>query len=1070
MRKFYLLLALLLTGVVPNPLRAQTVYSEYQDGKIWFKIKEDVRLNLPGFRMEQEASVNYNNLDLTTLNFLRPLSAQHQITKLSRPYWMVKNDLNLSNVFLLEFNDFSNVDVIMNKIKQSGMVEYAERVPLLKHFLTPNDPSFSSSTQWGLFQINAQQAWNISTGSPTVVVAIVDDAIQTNHPDLTAVIYTNNGEIAGDGIDNDGNGYIDDRNGFDVADNDNNPNPPTNAFDHGTHVAGIAGARSNNAVGVASIGYNIRLLPVKATNSSSSVTHGYDGGVYSVNAGAKIINMSWGGTGSSTTASNIINWASNQGVVLVAAAGNDNDNVLHYPAAYTPCIAVASTTTGDVRSSFSCFGTWVDVAAPGSSIYSTTVGSSYGYKQGTSMASPMVAGLAGLIKSVNPSMTATDIRNCILNTAVNINAANPSYVGQLGSGRIDAFAAVNCAAATLNNPPVADFVANNTTISAGASVNFTNLSIYNPTSYSWTFSGGTPGTSTAANPTNIVYSTPGTYTVTLTATNANGSDVETKTAYITVVPTSGCDRPNWSNLSQNGGTWTGTQYYTGAAVGQDGWVNGKNVYNDREKAAYFNVSSNTQGYIEGCWIAFGEAYSATPSKIVPVKVYNRTGANPGTLLATYNLTMGEIMADVQGNFWTEILFPTPIAVPASREFFISVDVNNLSWTAGVKDTLSIISNTNGQTTPSAIWERQTNNNWYQYGTAGTWNLTASLYIIPFLTSDPATVSITSSATSVCAGSSINFDATGSNVGTAKLWRLNGGSPNGSNNMQVTSFYNTAGSYYAKFEMLGGGCDLYKTDSIQITVNPVPNLSITSSDDTICPAGSSQLNVSSAASSYVWSPPTGLSSTNISNPVATPTNTTTYTVTGTLGPCSKSGDVTVVVDNIPPVAEFLYSVPTCINAPVTFNGAVSDFATAYNWTFSGGSIASSVSPGPSVTYAAAGFYPVTLQVTSECGFTDDTTITVQVIDCTISTGDILEDGGISAFIDNNNAIQVTFESASPDKYNLTLVNAMGQIVHNSQEEFPAAGRVVRIPLEDKAQGIYFLRVDNGQRGVVFRFFR
>ena len=116
-------------GVVPNALRAQTVYSEYQDGKIWFKIKEDVRLNLPGFRMEQEALVNYNNLDLTTLNFLRPLSAQHQITKLSRPYWMVKNDLNLSNVFLLEFNDFSNVDVIMNKIKQSGMVEYAERVP-----------------------------------------------------------------------------------------------------------------------------------------------------------------------------------------------------------------------------------------------------------------------------------------------------------------------------------------------------------------------------------------------------------------------------------------------------------------------------------------------------------------------------------------------------------------------------------------------------------------------------------------------------------------------------------------------------------------------------------------------------------------------------------------------------------------------------------------------------------------------------------------------------------------------------------------------------------------------------
>lgn len=1069
MKKIYFALTLLFGVCAQQMLHAQQVYENYQDGRIWFKIKDDVKVNQPGFRMDQEVMVNYNRLDFRSVPFMASVVQSHQVTRLARPYWMVKNDRNLSNVFLLEFSDVSNVEQIIEQLKNTGMVEYAEKVPLLRHFLTPNDPSFNSSTQWGLFQINATQAWNVSAGSTSVVVAIVDDAVQVNHPDLSAAIYTNTAEIASNGIDDDNNGYIDDVQGFDVADNDNNPSPPSNSFDHGTHVAGIAGAKSNNNTGIASIGYNIKLLPVKSTNVATQVTDGYDGIVYAVNTGADIINMSWGGTGSSTTAQNIITWASNQGVILVAAAGNDNDDVLHYPAAYTECIAVASTTTGDVRSSFSCYGSWVDVAAPGSSIYSTIPGSAYAYKQGTSMASPMVAGLAALVKSVNPGMTANDVRNCILSTATNIDAANPSFVGELGSGRIDALAAVTCASATLANPPIADFEANLTTISAGASIDFTNLSIYNPTTYSWNFSGATPATSTQANPQNIVYNTPGVYNVTLTASNANGSDVETKTAYITVLAQSGCDTLNWSNLPP-GGSWTGSNYYTGATVGADGWINGMNVYLDKEKAAYFDASANTQSKIVGCFIGFGLAYSANPNKVVPIKVYSRTGLNPGTVLATYNLTMGEIMDDVNNGYWTYIQFPTPVNVPASREFYISVDMTNLQWGA-VKDTLSVVSNSNGQTNPSAIWEKQSDNNWYQYGTAGSWNLTASMYIFPFLTSDPAVATISTSSGSVCAGQSVNFDGTGSTTDDDMLWTFLGGSPIQSANLQQTVFFNTPGTYRTYLEVIGGGCGMYAVDSVDIVVNPTPSVQISASTDTICPAGSSSLNATSTATSYVWTPTTGLSSSTVANPTASPANTTTYTVTGTQGTCTGTSSITITVDNIPPVANFIHTTPVCMGDPIIFNGAMSDYADTYAWVFPSGSITSSNAADPTVTWNTAGSFNVELTVTSVCGTNDDTTYSITVVDCAAGVGEAFGEENITAFFDpTSEQLVITYALPSNEMLEVNVVNAMGQVIYAATENNTSGGAVSRIDLSTKSHGIYFLRISNGEKNRVYKFFR
>ena len=512
MRK--LLLAALI-ALCPFVAIAQSALPVYQEGKIWFRVKDDVRIN---------AALNENphNLDFATLPFLETVTKTHMVTKLSKPFFAAKNSLALQRTYLLEFSDYTSAQSIIDKLKATNQIVYAERVPMDYSCLTPNDPSYGS--QWHLATINASGAWNyFSTGS-NIKIAIIDNAIDRTHVDLAANLWVNPGEIASNGIDDDGNGYIDDINGYDVADVDNNPNPPNTTFDHGTHCAGISNARSNNSIGISSIGYTCKLISVKATGSSaspSSVTNGYDGIVYAVAAGADVISMSWGGTGSSTTAQNIITWASQQGSVLIAAAGNNNVNTMFYPAGYVECIAVAATSSNDAKASFSNFGSWIDISAPGNNIYSTLPSNGYGNMSGTSMACPLVAGLAGLMLSLNPLLTPTDVLNCLQNNAANINAQNSSYIGQLGSGRIDANASMACVGTTLSLPPVANFVANVTTVTAGGSVSFTNTSLYcyAGTTYSWSFPGGAQTSSTLQTPPAITYNTAGTYNVSLTISN-----------------------------------------------------------------------------------------------------------------------------------------------------------------------------------------------------------------------------------------------------------------------------------------------------------------------------------------------------------------------------------------------------------------------------------------------------------------------------------------------------------------------------------------------------------------------
>jgi len=1036
---------------------AQTIDANFQDGKIWFKLKDSYRY------AASSLNAKTNTVPFEALPFIKKIENAYQLKSLSVPFAAAKNSKILQRTYLLEFSDYANVNQILSDLRLSGAVEYAEKVPMDKHCLVPNDPSYSS--QWGLTMINAANAWSYFSSGSNISVAIVDDAIERTHPDLAASLWINTGDNNTNGLDDDGNGYIDDINGFDVGSIDNNPNPPSTAYDHGTHVAGIVGARSNNSIGVASIGFSVKLMCVKSTISSTSITNGYDGIVYAAVNKADVINMSWGGTGSSVTAQNIIDYAYSQGCILVAAAGNSDVNTPFYPAAYNNVISVAATTSSDTKASFSNYGTWVDISAPGNNIYSTFVTASYGNKSGTSMASPMVAGLCGLMLSLNPSLTQTDITNCLLSTADNINAMNPSYIGQLGSGRIDAQAAMQCVSATLAWAPIANFVANVTTVTAGGQVDFTDLSLYTPTSWTWSFPGGTPASFVGVNPPLITYNTPGTYNVVLTVSNVNGTDPETKTGYITVAVAGSCDTLNYPIPSG----WTGTNYYTGATVGADGWINGVNINADKQKAAYFDASSTPFTFVTGTFIAFGKAYSATPGKIVPIRVYDGTSGSPGALLATQNTTMGQIMSDEASGYYTRIEFASPISLPASKRFFVSVDLTNLSWTGTPKDTLSIVSNVHLQTVPSAIWEQQADNSWDQYTTAGTWNLSASLFIHPYLTNAPTVATFTQSATSICQGNSITYNAAGSTFEDLIQWDLPGSSPGFSNSVNPTVIYNTPGTYLTKLYVIGGGCSDVDSAEITITILANPAVSISSSSSVICPGGSTTLTASGGSTSYVWSPPTGLSATTGPVVISTPASSITYNVMGTgANGCVTNSTISIDVDQPPVLSVVASDSIICIGQTILFDGSLCSNVTSFVWGFPGGTPSSSTSASPSILYSGAGTFTATLTISNFCGA--DSSYSLSVSAGCVGIDESTSTENVSSYFDMDHSNLNIFVSNNFGKENLTILifDAQGKVV--LKKNMSANETEKQINLKEINSGLYILHIEGEQTNYNKRFVR
>ena len=298
-------------------------------------------------------------------------------------------------------------------LKENPQVVYAEPDYLYTPSAVPNDPYFG--WQPDMKKIHAPEAWGIATGSADVVVGVVDSGIDCDHIDLADNIWTNPGEIPGNGIDDDGNGYIDDVHGWNFYFSNNNPDDD---HGHGTHIAGTIGAATNNGIGIAGTNWNVKLVPLKVAYENR-YPHSYTirAVEYATEKNIPILNNSYGGN--VYDASSYLAIAQYPGL-FVASAGNDalNDDITrHYPASYDlpNIISVASTDQDDSLSSFSNYGeTTVDIGAPGSGIFSTLPGDSYGHKNGTSMATPHVVGAAALLKSYRPWLKTKDLKKIIL--------------------------------------------------------------------------------------------------------------------------------------------------------------------------------------------------------------------------------------------------------------------------------------------------------------------------------------------------------------------------------------------------------------------------------------------------------------------------------------------------------------------------------------------------------------------------------------------------------------------------------------------------------------------------------
>jgi len=391
--------------------------------------------------------------------------------KQSNDYEYVKIGLNQS------------INETLDQFRNNPQVEAVELNYIYQAAIVPNDYYYDN--QWYLGKIKAPQSWDIVSSSPDIIIAIVDSGIQINHPDLEANIWQNIDEIPNNEIDDDKNGFIDDFNGWDFINNKPDPSPKFEASFtesgvlHGTIVAGIAAAIGDNKYGVSGVTWQAKIMPLRVLDDqgsgmASEVIRAID---YATANGADIINLSFVGFGYSQGLQDAIERAYRAGIVVVAAAGNEQeegegynlDQTPMYPICYKGSqgedivVGVAATDTLDQKTGFSSFGSkCVDIAAPGVSIFTTSLfeplkridGRTFntyydGYWSGTSMAAPMVSGAIALLETINPYLNRDQIVSSLLTGSDNINRLNPVYINKLGAGRLNIERSVNNAISLL---------------------------------------------------------------------------------------------------------------------------------------------------------------------------------------------------------------------------------------------------------------------------------------------------------------------------------------------------------------------------------------------------------------------------------------------------------------------------------------------------------------------------------------------------------------------------------------------------------------------------------------------
>lgn len=372
---------------------------------------------------------------------------------------------DLSRIYKISFPEGFSVKEVDEAFSADPNVEYAEPIPIGRLAEVPNDALYAQLQH--LPQIHAPEAWDIhkgENGTEEIVIAINDTGVDWDHEDLQSNIWQNLAEdFDGDGhsmeyignqwvldpgdlngVDDDANGFTDDLLGWNFITSTGDPNPvPGNpSGDHGTHCAGIADGVTNNGIGIASISWNLKVMGI-CVDANNSIPYGWDGIIYAAENGADIISNSWGGPNFYNAGQEAVSYAAGLGSIVLAAAHNYDNTTLIYPASYQEVISVASVSVDDTKAPYSNYNLAVDISAPGGGmdpgILSTIPNNEYAYFQGTSMATPLVAGCLGLLKSYRPDWPNDQLITQVLGTADNIDSLNPDYINLLGTGRVNAY-------------------------------------------------------------------------------------------------------------------------------------------------------------------------------------------------------------------------------------------------------------------------------------------------------------------------------------------------------------------------------------------------------------------------------------------------------------------------------------------------------------------------------------------------------------------------------------------------------------------------------------------------------